>query len=255
MVIKAFAVLINVMVLVGCVSTGATKQTKVDPAKAIDTRLELGMKYLESGNRDLALRSFLDVLNADKKNAPALRGLALVHQLNGESEAAEESFVKSIKYADSKQLSASRYTYGLFLSRKDRFADALVQFEAVAKDLAYPERANALYFAGRCSLEIGNKERAKAAFTHALNLRSTLAPPALELADLAFQEHDYAAAKRYLDRYSSLTQPSARSLWLGIRIERIFDNKDKVASQALALKNLFGYSKEYLQYKELLESQ
>ena len=87
------------------------------------------------------------------------------------------------------------------------------------------------------------------------NLKPELPSPVIELADLAFQEQDYASAKRYLDRYHKLTKPTARSLWLGIRIERIFGNKDKMASQALALKNLFGYSKEYLEYKQLIENQ
>ncbi|HEY7772156.1 MAG TPA: type IV pilus biogenesis/stability protein PilW [Marinagarivorans sp.] len=246
---------LGALLLAGCVSSGVTKTSRVDPAKAMDTRIELGMKYLDAGNRDQALRQFLDVLEIDKKNPEGLQGLALVHQLNGEPEEAEENFLKSIKYANDKQISSSRYTYGLFLSRQGRYEKAAEQFEEVAKDLAYPERASSLYFAGRCALELGNKDRAKAAFTHALNLRPKLAPPAIELADLAFQEQDYATAKRYLDRYNKLSEPSARSLWLGIRIERIFGNKDRVSSQALALKNMFGYSNEYLQYKALIESQ
>ena len=252
---KAINLVFSILLLSGCVSTGVTKASKVDPAKAMDTRIELGMKYLDAGNRDQALRQFLDVLEVDKKNARGLQGLALVHQLNGEPEPAEVNFQKSIKYAGKKEVSSSRYTYGLFLSRQGRYEDASVQFEEVAKDLSYPERANSLYFAGRCALEIGNIARAKAAFTHSLNLRSTLAPSAIELADLAFQGQDYSTAKRYLDRYNKLTEPSARSLWLGIRIERIFDNQDRVSSQALALKNMFGYSKEYLEYKTLIEGQ
>ena len=252
---KAINLVFSILVLSGCVSTGVTKASKVDPAKAMDTRIELGMKYLDAGNRDQALRQFLDVLAVDKKSARGLQGLALVHPLNGEPGPAEENFQKSIKYADKKEETSSRYTYGLFLSRQGRYEDASVQFEEVAKDLSYPDRAYSLYFAGRCALELGNITRAKAAFTHSLNLRASLAPSAIELADLAFQDQDYSTAKRYLDRYNKLTEPSARSLWLGIRIERIFDNRDRVSSQAMALKNMFGYSKEYLEYKTLIESQ
>lgn len=252
---KILPVLFSAILFAGCVSTSSTVERSIDPKKAADTRLELGMKYLDAGNRDQALRQFLDVLEHDKKNARALQGLAMVHELNGESEDAEKNFLLAIKFGGKTNISPIRYTYGIFLVKQSRYADAQAQFEDVAKDLGFPDRAASLYFAGRCALEQGNVERAKAAFSHSINLKSTLPSPVIELADLAFQEQDYSSAKRYLDRYHKLTKPTARSLWLGIRIERIFGNKDKMASQALALKNLFGYSKEYLEYKQLIENQ
>ena len=71
-----------------------------------------------------------------------------------------------------------------------------------------------------------------------------------------FNEKNYAQSKRYLDQYSRLApQNSPRSLWLGIRIERIFGNKDKEASYALALRNLYPYSNEYLKYQATLDDE
>ena len=71
----------------------------------------------------------------------------------------------------------------------------------------------------------------------------------------SIKKGEFADAKRFLDVYSRNARQSARSLWLGIRIERIFGNKDKEASYALALKNLHPYSREYLEYKNLIESE
>ncbi|HEY0894045.1 MAG TPA: type IV pilus biogenesis/stability protein PilW, partial [Cellvibrio sp.] len=42
------------------------------------------------------------------------------------------------------------------------------------------------------------------------------------------------------------------ALLLGIRLERVFGNKDKEASYLLVLKNRFPYSKEYLEYKQTM---
>lgn len=240
------------LLLMGCVSTSGMQTRRIDPDKAVDTRIELGMRYLEAGNRDQALRQFLDVLDVNKKNPLGLQGLALVHQTNGEPEQAEEAFRKGIKYAGKEHDSTLRYRYAIFLSRQKRYAEALTQFDIVSKDLSFEHRASSLYFLGRCATELGNQDRAKAAFTHALNLRPSMGSAALELADIAFKNQDYAEAKAQLDQFNRLSKPSARSLWLGIRIERIFENKDKIASQALVLKNLFGYSKEYLEYKRLM---
>ena len=68
----------------------------------------------------------------------------------------------------------------------------------------------------------------------------------------------YPASKDYFDRYAKLVkesgQPqSARSLWLGIRLERVFGNKDAEASLALQLKNNHPYSPEYLEYQNSLK--
>jgi type IV pilus assembly protein PilF len=254
MTLRAHVLILSCFLFTGCVASGTTKESKVDPKKAMSTRLELGKKYLDSGNRDQALRQFLDVLEHDKSNPQALQGLGLVHQLNGEPIEAESAFKKSIKYADEKEIASSRYTYGVFLKRTERCPEALKQFEAVAKDISFPQRASALYFVGVCSLEQNSLVRAKGAFKHALNLRPKMSAPMLELAEMAFKEQDYAESKNYLDRFNVSGEASARSLWLGIRIERIFGNRDKESSQAMALKNLFGYSREYLEYQQFIES-
>ena len=108
---------------------------------------------------------------------------------------------------------------------------------------------------GRSALILGDKARAKGSFEYALNLSPRLASASLELADMYFQQRDYASAKKHLDQFSSSSKHTPRSLWLGIRIERVFENKDKEASYALALKNLHPYSKEYLDYKNYIEEQ
>jgi type IV pilus assembly protein PilF len=77
----------------------------------------------------------------------------------------------------------------------------------------------------------------------------------IELALMQFDERDFESSKKNLDRYLEIAAASSKSLWLGIRIERIFGNKDKEASYALALKNLHPYSQEYLEYKNLLKQQ
>jgi type IV pilus assembly protein PilF len=242
-----------VWLLFGCVASQEASR-EVDPKKAINTRLELGNKYLDAGNRDLALRQFLEVLDSDKKNAVAWQGLAAVHQQNREYKEAEKAFKKALAYSSQKDKADVQYHYAGFLVQHKRFAEAKKMFQAASKDLAYSRRAHAIYYAGRCELELGNTDTAEALFEHALNLRARLGGAALELADLAFAKREYDSAKRYLDHFESVSKPSARSLWLGIRIERIFGNDDKIASKAMALKNLFGYSKEYLEYQRLLES-
>ena len=92
------------------------------------------------------------------------------------------------------------------------------------------------------------------AWSRAIALNPRLAMPYLELADYHFAAGDIPQAARYLAAYDQLARPSARSLWLGLRIEHRYGNKDAVASKALALTKLFPYSRENLEYQEWLKN-
>lgn len=237
------------LMLSGCVTT--TNQPRVDIESAYQKRIELGMKYLEIGKRDNARYQFSRALEYKKNSAPAYQGIAMVHQANGEMAPAEDAFKKALKLADDNNRSAVFVSYGRFLMETGRTADACPYFEGAAKDYDFPHRAEALYSAGRCAAKIGNHARVTAAYEHALNLNPNHAPTLVELAEIYFAQGEYPKAKRLVDRLAKVAQPTAQSLWLGIRLERIFGNKDKEASLALALKNLHPYSKEYLEYKRL----
>ena len=213
------------------------------------------MAYLQSEQRDNALRAFSKALELDKNSPEANQGMALVHQLNGETKEAEARFKKALKLQKSDGGAPVMFNYARFLQSQNRCVEANKYFEKASQDFTYSGRAMALYYKGLCEESLGNPKKAVASYEYALNLNRNFALAAIELADKKFVEQDYTAAKRYLDIYSRNSRQSARSLWLGIQIERIFGNKDKEASYALALKNLHPYSKEYLNYKQLTEAQ
>lgn len=239
--------------LAGCVTTMEKPKSKVDKQQALEANIKLGMTYLQQNQREGAVRSFTKALELDKKSAEAYLGLALIHQLNGELEESEKNFKKALRSRVDFSLASIQFSYGRLLYQEERYADAIEQFQAAGKDFAYPGRADAVYNTGMCALKTEDRVRAKGAFEHSLNLDPRQANAALELAVMAFDDRDFSNAKKYLDRFSDITRHTPRSLWLGIRIERIFGNKDKEASYALALKNLYPYSKEYLDYKRFIE--
>lgn len=240
--------------LAGCVTEGVTKR-KVDKEKVLESHIKLGMAYLGQNQRDSALRAFIRALEIDKNSPEANQGMAMVHHLNGEFEQAEDRFQRALRSRSDKSKSDIQYAYGRFLLEKKRYAEALELFESASKDLTYNQRVNALYSVGACADKLGDEQRAIAAFKHALNLNANFAPAALELADKMFARGEFPEAKRYLDLFTKGSRQNARSLWLGIRIERTFGNKDKEASYALALRNLHPYSREFLEYKKLLDSE
>lgn len=245
-----------VLFSLGCVTTtDAPKKKPIDKRSAVEDYVQMGMRYLNNGSRDSAVGAFAKALEIDHKSAEAHQGVAMVHQLNGENELAEKSFKKALKGRADFSMSGVKNSYGRFLFENGRTEEAMEYFEEAGRDLQYRGRANAMLMVGRCAIILGHNVRAKGAFEYAINLNPKLAAARLELADMFFQERDYAEAKKYLDQFATGSRHNPRSLWLGIRIERIFENKDKEASYAMSLKNLHPYSKEYLEYKKYIEEQ
>jgi type IV pilus assembly protein PilF len=245
---------IAVVFLVSCVSEGknntgkATRQ--IDKVKALDLHIQLANGYIDKGNREAARHHLRKASDLNKNSAEAIEAMARLYQLEGEPTLADETFKKALKRR--KSFTLANNNYGVFLFGVKRYEEALAQFELAASDLDYDGRASALVNVGRTALLLGNNERAKAAFEHASILDKGISEPYIELAAMSFQNQEYADAKKYLDRYQALGQQSARALLLGIRLERVFGNKDKEASYLLVLKNRFPYSKEYLEYKQTM---
>ncbi|WP_347332301.1 type IV pilus biogenesis/stability protein PilW [Marinimicrobium locisalis] len=244
-VIRALCLAVFCLSMIGCVTQ--TTGNEVDRKAALDTHYRLALAYLDNRNRDSARHHIQKIFELDDDSAKGLAAQAVLFQLEGEAELAEDRFKQALK--EDPGFSQARNNYAAFLYQRERYEDAFEQFEIVSRDLDYDQRARALLSLGRTAQKLERDERAKAAFEHAYNLDPNIAPVLVELAFISFQNEDYAKAKEYLDQYSRVAQQSARTLLLGIKIERIFGNKDKEASYAMALKNRFPYSEEYLEYK------
>jgi type IV pilus assembly protein PilF len=245
-----FWVLVTALFVSGCVSEGGKPKRPVDKAKSLDLHIQLARGYIDKGNRESARHHLRKAADIDKNSPEATETMARLYQLEGESKLAEEAFKKAIK--SKKKFTVAHNDFGVFLFSAKRYEEALVQFELAAADLDYDGRAAALVNVGRTALLLGKNDRAKAAFEHSSVLDRNSADAHIELADINFQAKDYAKAKEHLDRFQAAGQQSPRALMLGIRLERVFGNKDKEASYLLVLKNRFPYSKEYLEYKQTM---
>ncbi len=243
-------VVVAALFVTGCVSEGGKPKRPVDKVKSLDLHIQLARGYIDRGNRESARHHWRKAVDIDKNSPEATETMARLYQLEGESKLAEETFKKAIKAK--KNFTLARNDFGVFLFGAKRYEEALAQFELAASDLDYDGRAGALVNVGRTALLLGKSDRAKAAFEHASVLDRSSADAHIELADINFQTKDYAKAKDHLDRFQATGQQSPRALLLGIRLERVFGNKDKEASYLLVLKNRFPYSKEYLEYKQTM---
>jgi type IV pilus assembly protein PilF len=238
--------------LSACVTTTTGAAPPPNPEKAFSAHLSLGLTYIQKDNREASRRHLEKALSLQPNSAAAHNGLGMLYQLTGEIGLAEKSFLRALK--EYPAFSQGNVSYGRFLFEQERYEQSYTYFEKATQDVYFEQRAVALTYLAQTALKLSLTLKAKALFEQSSNIDNTLALPLIELSELYLDEKDYANSKVYLDRYVDLVGRTAKSLWIGIRIERVFGNKDNEASYVLALRNLHPYSQQYLEYKKALKN-
>jgi type IV pilus assembly protein PilF len=246
---RAVVVLLALILLPGCVTTKSSGfASKADNQKAIDTSLQLARSYISQGNWGQAKRHLQYVEQKDSNNPETLEALALVFQNTGELEMAERYYERSIRIAPN--VPRVRNNYAAFLYARGRYSEAASQLERVVTDLLYDKRVESFVNLGRCYLKLDELEKAAAAFKRAFLMQGDDANVLMALAEVYYRMGRFAESQRYYEAFRSKNpNQSASALWLGIRLADKFDDKNTHASFALALKNLYSKSEEYLLYK------
>lgn len=228
-------------------STGKKRERRQD---SVASYVKLGLGYLRDDNREGARYNLQKALALDGRSPAAHNGMALLYQLEKESGLAEKHYLQALDYDG--EFTRARNNYAMFLAGEGQYEKAYEQLQIASGDLDYPRRARVFLSLGQAASQLGKTEEAVIAWEKSLALNPRMVPAHLELAELKFTQKDFVAAKRHLDFYHRAVGPTARGLWLGIRLDREFANKDGEASKVLALKKMFPYSEEYLAYQRWL---
>jgi len=237
------------LLLTGCVTkTQQSGRQVANDEDQVQALVELGVGYIRNQQYPRAKENLSKALKIDP-DSPIIHNLfGLIFQLEGEVDLADDFFRKSLKLDP--EFSTARNNYGAFLYEQGRYTEAVQQLELCAQDRLYGSRAQVFENLGVSYLKLDRIDDADAALVRSLLLSTGQARGTLELADIRFIQRNYTEARQLLFRHLKVSQPSARSLWLGIQIARIYTKSDDEASLALALKNIFPMSKEYQLYQD-----
>lgn len=248
---RAFVVLGLMLFLSACVQVPASDSRKVDPQAGARDRVAIAAEHLRNGDSEKAQLQLQRALELDPRSAEAHNLMGVLLDRDGDKRAAEKSYKRAVKLRP--EFAQAHNNYAVFLFKNKRYKDAYKQFEAASTDLGYDLRGQAFEGMGRCALQLGDKEGAMRSFTRALRSDPNLPVASLEIGELLFAQGNFEGARSAYQNYLKLTpsmSQSAQSLWLGIRLERRFGDKNALASYELALKRLYPNSPEYKQYME-----
>ncbi len=207
-----------------CVSTttGSVTEHQRDDDDAAELNYQLGARYYRAGNFELARDRLLGAIEIKPKMAIAYTTLALTYEALDNERLAREAYEKAVSVAP-KDFDVHN-AYAVFLCRQKDFDGSRTYF---AKAAAHPENdssENTLTNAGVCMMQKPDFEAAEVFFRKALDRKPEFGEALLQLCLLKFQQKDYLAARAFLQRFMSVSPPTAGVLYLASKIEEMLDN-------------------------------
>ncbi|MFH0344571.1 MAG: type IV pilus biogenesis/stability protein PilW [Chromatiales bacterium] len=230
------------LLLSGCATSTPKTEESESTRKRADNYVQLGIEYAKQGDYNTAVAKLQKALEIDPDFADAHHVIAMVYNRTGDKEEGERYFKRALELDPKDPQTLNDYGSFLCAEGKHQAADDLFA-RALANPL-YATPAIARANAGVCAARAQNYPQAEKYLRAALSDNPKLPTALLEMADISFRLNRYLPARGYLQRYLENARHTARSLWLGIRIERQLGDRDAAASYALALKSNYPDSEE-----------
>ena len=243
---------IAVVWLAGCASNSDLVTRPQDRQKQVAALVDLGVGYLKNGEYTRAKENLNHALQLNPRSAKAHNALALIFQFQREFHQADKHFKLALRYDP--KFTRARNNYGAFLYGQGRIKEAIEQLKIAAKDQFYDQRPTVFENLGICYMQLNDKKDAEDAFVKSIALNPRQSRALLDLAELRFGQKQYQSSRELFARYESVAQDNAASLWLCVRLAKVFRNPDKQASCAMALKNIYPASAEYKQYEKMVSN-
>lgn len=214
-----------------------------DPRNRARVHTDLAAAYFERGNMGVALEELRIAVAADPSYAPAHSLFGLVYLDLREEKLAAQSFERALSLAPTD--GDINHNYGVFLCQTKREPESVKYFMQAIKNPLYAAPWRSYSAAGVCTLRTNNVKDAEQYFERALRLAPDEPASLLNLGQIRYKQGKMDDARRLVSRYNKLTDPSAESLWLALRIERKSGQRVAEQSYATQLRRRFPGSAEY----------
>ena len=232
----------------GCVTESSGGIPGPAPSEArVQAQLGLARGYIERRDLSRAKVPLGKALGIDPDHVEARVLYAVLLQSESEFELAEVNYRAALKSEPRHPQALNNY--GSFLYARERFAQAIEVLSKLVQDTTYRSRPQAFENLALAYLQAGRNRDAVAAFRRALALNFRQPRSNLELADIEYQNGNFDAAQSQLIAFKAYARHNARSMCLSLKVAQALGKHDEVASNALALKNLYPEQAEQCQAK------
>ncbi|HWP01456.1 MAG TPA: type IV pilus biogenesis/stability protein PilW [Methylococcus sp.] len=248
--------LIGGMVILGlsaCVSREERPRAN-DPfgeLSAAEIYTRKGVRYLENGALDIALRDLTHAIRLDPRNSEAHGALAVLYERLGHAGKAEAHYREALS-TDPDNYSAHN-NFGRFLCDQGRAEEAMAEFRLVIDEPIYALPWLPLTNAGRCLERMGRSSAAEEYLRKALDRYPEYPPALLEMARVSLARRQYLSARGFLQRYHAVAAKTADSLWLNAQTELALGDIGAAQEAVRELRREFPDSAEAQEARRLFQ--
>ncbi|WP_338086678.1 type IV pilus biogenesis/stability protein PilW [Niveibacterium umoris] len=214
--------------------------------KRARAHVELGNEYVKAGRLGVAMEEARIAVREDPSYAAAHHLQAQVHAYLEEQKAAQSEFERALSLAPGDPEIAN--SFGWFLCTNGQEKRGLELLAKAAQNPYYENPTRPYTNSGLCYLKLKDDDAARGQFNRALALDGNNAVALFNLAEIAYRKGEFTKARELVTQLNRIGDPTAASVWLGLRVERKLGNRDAEAAYVSQLKRRFSASQEYQDY-------
>ncbi|PDH39196.1 MAG: type IV pilus biogenesis/stability protein PilW [OM182 bacterium MED-G24] len=242
----------TMLLLALAISACTTEQVPVDNDELIDKLVTLGIGYIRNGQLSRTMEHLDRAHEIAPSSAQVHNTLGLAFQVEQDAVTAEQYFEKALRYSNGD--TRIRNNYAAFLFGEERYREAIEKLQFAAENQFYEGRAIVFENLGVSHLKIGELTIAEESFLKRLALKSALVRSLLELAEIRTDQQNCVVARDLYQRYHTVGEHSAQSLWICVRPARVFEEEDEEARCGLMFCNVFPAALASQEYADSLSS-
>ncbi|NOH67656.1 type IV pilus biogenesis/stability protein PilW [Vibrio rotiferianus] len=211
------------VMLNGCVTVNEGEPTqKADPIAMAESRIALGLGYLENGNMIRAHDNLQQALSHAPQYYRTQLSMAHYYETVGEVDKAESMYKRSLRQHTKNGNVLNNY--GTFLCKQGKYEQADKMFTRAIEQPYYYLIPASYENAAFCALKSQQPKRAKYYFERAINHDPHRPKSILQLAKLEIDDGEYTDARIRLMRFHQTYGLKKPSLQLMVELERAAGN-------------------------------
>ncbi|MGY0613595.1 type IV pilus biogenesis/stability protein PilW [Vibrio sp. FJH11] len=211
--------------LVGCVTVkkDGGPVIKADPVAMAESRIALGLGYLESGSTIRAHDNLQQALTHAPQYYRSQLSMAHYYETVGEDSKAEQMYKRSLRQHT--QNGNVLNNYGTFLCKRGQYQQADKMFNRAIEQPYYYLIPASYENAAFCALKSQDKDKAKYYFTRAIDHDPHRPKSILQLAKLEIDAGEFTDARIRLMRFNQIYGVKKPALQLMLELERTAGNE------------------------------
>lgn len=211
--------------LVGCITVkkDGGPVIKADPVAMAESRIALGLGYLESGSTIRAHDNLQQALTHAPQYYRSQLSMAHYYEVVGEDSKAEQMYKRSLRQHTKNGNVLNNY--GTFLCKRGQYQQADKMFNRAIEQPYYYLIPASYENAAFCALKSKDKDKAKYYFTRAIDHDPHRPKSILQLAKLEIDAGEFTDARIRLMRFNQIYGVKKAALQLMLELERTAGNE------------------------------